>query len=71
MTGAATPTCDRLVALSKAATLVEALPWLARFHGAVQVTGRGIGRVLAGEMNGTLGHPLDAVKCRVLTGFQK
>ena len=28
---------DRLTALSKAATLVEALPWLARFHGAVVV----------------------------------
>jgi acetylglutamate kinase len=37
MTGAATPTRDRLVALSKAATLVEALPWLARFHGAIVV----------------------------------
>ena len=30
-------TRDRLTALSKAATLVEALPWLARFHGAVVV----------------------------------
>jgi acetylglutamate kinase len=41
MTGAATPTCDRLVALSKAATLVEALPWLARFHGAILVLKHG------------------------------
>jgi acetylglutamate kinase len=30
-------TRDRLAALAKAATLVEALPWLARFHGAVVV----------------------------------
>ena len=30
-------TRDRLSALAKAATLVEALPWLARFHGAVVV----------------------------------
>jgi len=30
-------TRDRITALSKAATLVEALPWLARFHGAVVV----------------------------------
>jgi acetylglutamate kinase len=37
MTAAATPTRDRNVALAKAATLVEALPWLARFHGAVVV----------------------------------
>jgi acetylglutamate kinase len=35
MTG--TETRDRLAALAKAATLVEALPWLARFHGAVVV----------------------------------
>jgi len=28
---------DRSAALAKAATLVEALPWLARFHGAVVV----------------------------------
>ena len=35
MTG--TETRDRLAALDKAATLVEALPWLARFHGAVVV----------------------------------
>ena len=33
----ATETRDRLAALAKAATLVEALPWLARFHGAVVV----------------------------------
>jgi acetylglutamate kinase len=33
----AAPTRDRVSALSKAATLVEALPWLARFHGAVVV----------------------------------
>ncbi|HZB47886.1 MAG TPA: acetylglutamate kinase [Mycobacteriales bacterium] len=33
----ATETRDRLTALAKAATLVEALPWLARFHGAVVV----------------------------------
>jgi acetylglutamate kinase len=33
----AAPTRDRLTALAKAATLVEALPWLARFHGAVVV----------------------------------
>lgn len=33
----ATDTRDRLRALTKAATLVEALPWLARFHGAVVV----------------------------------
>ena len=33
----ATETRDRLAALDKAATLVEALPWLARFHGAVVV----------------------------------
>jgi acetylglutamate kinase len=32
-----TATRDRLTALSKAGTLVEALPWLARFHGAVVV----------------------------------
>ncbi len=32
-----TETRDRLAALAKAATLVEALPWLARFHGAVVV----------------------------------
>jgi acetylglutamate kinase len=37
MTGAATPTRDRLAALAKATTLVEALPWLARFHGEVVV----------------------------------
>ena len=37
MTGAAIPTRDRTAALAKAATLVEALPWLARFHGAVVV----------------------------------
>ena len=33
----AAPARDRLTALAKAATLVEALPWLARFHGAVVV----------------------------------
>jgi len=33
----ATETRDRLTALTKAATLVEALPWLTRFHGAVVV----------------------------------
>ncbi len=33
----ATETRDRQSALTKAATLVEALPWLARFHGAVVV----------------------------------
>jgi acetylglutamate kinase len=33
----AVETRDRLAALAKAATLVEALPWLARFHGAVVV----------------------------------
>ena len=33
----ATETRDRLTALAKAATLVEALPWLARFYGAVVV----------------------------------
>lgn len=33
----ATETRDRLAALAKAATLIEALPWLARFHGAVVV----------------------------------
>ncbi|MFL6128242.1 MAG: acetylglutamate kinase [Mycobacteriales bacterium] len=33
----ATEIRDRLPALAKAATLVEALPWLARFHGAVVV----------------------------------
>src|SRR4051794_413009 len=33
----ATESRDRLAALAKAATLVEALPWLARFHGAVVV----------------------------------
>jgi len=37
MTGAATPTRDRLAAHAKATTLVEALPWLARFHGEVVV----------------------------------
>jgi len=37
MTTAATLTRDRHAALAKAATLVEALPWLARFHGAVVV----------------------------------
>jgi acetylglutamate kinase len=37
MTGTASPTRDRLAALAKAATLVEALPWLERFHGAVVV----------------------------------
>jgi len=33
----ATESRDRLAALAKAATLVEALPWLARFHGAIVV----------------------------------
>jgi acetylglutamate kinase len=33
----AAPARDRLTALAKAATLVEALPWLARFRGAVVV----------------------------------
>ena len=33
----ATETRDRTMALAKAATLVEALPWLARFHGAIVV----------------------------------
>ncbi len=37
MTGTAIPTRDRLAALTKAATLVEALPWLERFHGTVVV----------------------------------
>ena len=37
VTGTAIPTRDRLAALTKAATLVEALPWLERFHGTVVV----------------------------------
>jgi len=37
MTGTVTTSADRSAALAKAATLVEALPWLARFHGAVVV----------------------------------
>jgi acetylglutamate kinase len=37
VTGAAIGTLGRQTALTKAATLVEALPWLARFHGAVVV----------------------------------
>jgi acetylglutamate kinase len=37
MTGTMAATRDRAAALTKAATLVEALPWLARFHGAVVV----------------------------------
>jgi len=37
MTGTVTPTRDRLAALAKAATLVEALPWLERFHGTAVV----------------------------------
>jgi acetylglutamate kinase len=37
MTGTVTTVADRSAALAKAATLVEALPWLARFHGAVVV----------------------------------
>ena len=37
MTGTAATSVDLQIALGKAATLVEALPWLARFHGAVVV----------------------------------
>jgi acetylglutamate kinase len=37
MTGAVSESVDRTSALAKAATLVEALPWLARFHGTVVV----------------------------------
>jgi acetylglutamate kinase len=37
MTGTVATSVDLEVALGKAATLVEALPWLARFHGAVVV----------------------------------
>jgi acetylglutamate kinase len=37
MTGTVSASVDLEVALGKAATLVEALPWLARFHGAVVV----------------------------------
>ena len=37
MTGTQIASVDLEVALGKAATLVEALPWLARFHGAVVV----------------------------------
>ena len=37
MTGTVSGSVDRAAALAKAATLVEALPWLARFHGAVVV----------------------------------
>jgi acetylglutamate kinase len=37
VTGTETRTRDRDVALVKAATLVEALPWLERFHGAIVV----------------------------------
>jgi acetylglutamate kinase len=37
MTGTVSESVDRTSALAKAATLVEALPWLARFHGTVVV----------------------------------
>jgi acetylglutamate kinase len=37
MTGTVSESVDRTAALAKAATLVEALPWLARFHGTVVV----------------------------------
>ena len=46
---------DRSAALAKAATLVEALPWLARFHGAVVVLKYG-------------GHAMDNLAVQAATG---
>ncbi|HSV68313.1 MAG TPA: acetylglutamate kinase [Mycobacteriales bacterium] len=43
-----TPTREQHLALAKAATLVDALPWLARFHGAIAVVKYG-GHVMTDE----------------------